>query len=130
MKTLGTQRKHNLSTASSIMVPSLCYTLACSDAFSFDEEADEIKKNVGELDRLLRIIGGVILIAMSFKTRYTWVILGIFGLYGIVTGLAGFCPISAILGINTAEKDRSMKIQPKRSQINAHLHLLKKGGEI
>ena len=134
MKLSGMPRKHNLSTLSNIIVLSLCYMLPCSYAFSFDEEAGIMEKNVSPMERLLRITGGMILITMTyFKLRNTWQIRGIFGLglYGVVTGLAGVCLIYTILGINTVERDRPMKIWSKRFQHNTHPRILeKKGGEI
>lgn len=55
--------------------------------------------NEGKLDRALRVILGVALIALVFmgpQTAWGWV-----GLVPLVTGLVGFCPLYALLGINT-----------------------------
>ncbi len=56
-------------------------------------------KNVGSYDRPLRIIVGIVLIALVFvgpKTPWGWL-----GLIPLVTGLIGFCPLYKIFGINT-----------------------------
>lgn len=55
--------------------------------------------NVGSLDKVLRIVAGLILIALVFvgpQTPWGWI-----GLVPLVTGLIGFCPLYKILGINT-----------------------------
>lgn len=56
-------------------------------------------KNVGGIDKTLRIIIGLVLIALVFvgpQTVWGWV-----GLVPLVTGLFGFCPLYKILGLNT-----------------------------
>ena len=57
------------------------------------------KNNTGKLDRIIRIILGVLLVGNVFtglQTPVGWV-----GLILIVTGLFGICPVYSILGINT-----------------------------
>ena len=59
-------------------------------------------KNVGSLDRGLRIVVGLVLIALVFvgpKTPWGWV-----GLVPLITGLVGMCPIYSLLGINTCPR--------------------------
>ena len=56
-------------------------------------------RNEGTLDRSLRIIAGLVLIALVFvgpQTAWGWV-----GLVPLLTGLVGFCPLYRLLGINT-----------------------------
>ena len=56
-------------------------------------------RNEGTVDRLLRIMLGVALLAIVFvgpQTAWGWV-----GLVPLVTGLVGFCPLYSLLGINT-----------------------------
>lgn len=58
--------------------------------------------NVGNIDRLIRIILGVVLIAMVFvgpKTAWGWI-----GLIAIFTGLVRWCPAYLPFGINTCKK--------------------------
>ena len=56
-------------------------------------------KNEGELDRIGRIILGVVLLALVFVGPKTW--LGWFGIVPLVTGVVGFCPLYRALGIRT-----------------------------
>ena len=56
-------------------------------------------RNEGGLDRLLRVVLGVVLIGMVFvgpQTRWGWI-----GVVPLVTGLIGLCPLYSILGIRT-----------------------------
>ena len=56
-------------------------------------------KNVGGLDRGLRIIVGLVLIALAATgTVGVW---GWIGVVPLLTGLIGGCPAYALLGINT-----------------------------
>ncbi|MGD9918286.1 MAG: DUF2892 domain-containing protein [Paenirhodobacter sp.] len=60
------------------------------------------KKNEGNLDRILRIVVGLVLIGLYLVNpagAYNW--LGLIGIIPLVTGLLGSCPINSILGINT-----------------------------
>ena len=61
-----------------------------------------MNKNVGSIDRTLRIIVGVALISLVFvgpQTPWGWV-----GLVPLVTALIGFCPAYTLLGINSGAK--------------------------
>ncbi|MEZ5773345.1 MAG: DUF2892 domain-containing protein [Hyphomicrobiaceae bacterium] len=56
-------------------------------------------RNVGGLDRIIRIIVGLALIAIVFvgpQTPWGWI-----GVVPLVTGLIGWCPPYSLLGINT-----------------------------
>ena len=59
--------------------------------------------NVGTIDRILRIVVGLVLIALVFvgpKTPWGWI-----GVIPLLTGLVRFCPAYTLLGLNTcAEK--------------------------
>lgn len=57
------------------------------------------KTNEGTLDRALRILAGLVLIAIVFvgpKTPLGWI-----GIVPLVTGLVGWCPVYTLLGIRT-----------------------------
>ena len=57
------------------------------------------KTNVGSLDRLVRVVLGVILIALVFvgpQTPWGWI-----GLVPLATGLLRTCPLYSLVGINT-----------------------------
>jgi Protein of unknown function (DUF2892) len=58
-----------------------------------------MKTNEGGLDRALRIIAGLVLIALAGTgTVGVW---GYIGLVPLATGLMGWCPLYTLLGINT-----------------------------
>ena len=56
-------------------------------------------KNVGGIDRVLRIVVGLVLIALAVTgTVGLW---GYVGVVPLLTGLVGWCPPYAIFGWNT-----------------------------
>jgi ABC-type polysaccharide/polyol phosphate export permease len=60
-----------------------------------------MRVNEGSIDRFLRVVIGIVLIALVFfgpKTPWGWV-----GIVPLVTGLAGFCPAYALFGIRTCK---------------------------
>jgi len=63
-----------------------------------------MNKNIGEIDRALRILVGVILIAYAIpiglpQTGWNWG--GWIGLVPLLTAFVGFCPLYTVLGVNT-----------------------------
>ncbi|TNF64041.1 MAG: DUF2892 domain-containing protein [Rhodobacteraceae bacterium] len=59
-------------------------------------------KNEGTLDRAIRVIVGLALLAGFFlmpEAGYRWALL--IGVVPLVTGLMGSCPAYSLLGINT-----------------------------
>ncbi len=58
-----------------------------------------MKTNEGTIDRALRVIAGLVLIALAATgTMGIW---GWIGIMPLLTGAAGFCPAYTLLGINT-----------------------------
>ncbi len=57
-------------------------------------------RNEGMLDRVVRIVLGLALLALFFVGPQTW--LGLIGIVPLVTGLLGFCPLYRLLGLSTA----------------------------
>jgi O-antigen ligase len=58
-----------------------------------------MKSNVGGADRLLRIVAGLVLIALAATgTVGAW---GWIGVVPLLTGVFRFCPGYTLLGINT-----------------------------
>ncbi len=58
-----------------------------------------MKTNEGTVDRAVRVIAGVALVALAATgTVGVW---GWIGLVPIATGLMGWCPAYTLLGINT-----------------------------
>ena len=59
-------------------------------------------RNIGDTERVLRIIVGLALLSLVFFGPETgW---GFLGLIPLVTGLVGWCPPYAMLGISTRKK--------------------------
>lgn len=54
--------------------------------------------NVGSIDRILRIVAGLALIAWALMGGPVWAWIGVLPL---ATGLFRFCPAYSLLGINT-----------------------------
>ena len=58
-----------------------------------------MKANVGGIDKGLRIVAGLVLIALAIAgigSPWTWI-----GVVPLLTGLVGFCPVYPLLGIST-----------------------------
>lgn len=56
-------------------------------------------RNEGSLDRILRIVVGIVLISLVFigpQTPWGWI-----GVVPLLTGLIGWCPIYALFGFRT-----------------------------
>lgn len=56
-------------------------------------------KNVGTIDRAVRIVAGLVLIALVFvgpETPWGWI-----GIIPLATALIGWCPAYRLLGLNT-----------------------------
>ncbi len=57
-------------------------------------------KNVGSVDRLLRLVLGVAIIVLGFLYQSWW---GAVGIVPILTAGIGWCPPYALLGISTCK---------------------------
>ncbi|MBK6971498.1 MAG: DUF2892 domain-containing protein [Sterolibacteriaceae bacterium] len=58
-----------------------------------------MKSNVGGIDKILRIVAGLILIVLAatgMVGMWGWI-----GVVPLVTGLFNFCPVYSMLGMNT-----------------------------
>lgn len=60
---------------------------------------DLLKNNVGKVDRIIRIILGVLLIGNVFYALQSPI--GWIGVILLVTGIFGMCPLYSLLGLNT-----------------------------
>ena len=64
-------------------------------------EEQMMKKNIGDIERIVRVVVGAIIISLAFWGLKTpWAYLGIIP---IATGLSGWCPPYAMLGISTCK---------------------------
>lgn len=55
--------------------------------------------NVGTVDRILRVLAGLVLIAMVYvgpQTPWGWI-----GVIPLLTALVGFCPAYKLIGLST-----------------------------
>lgn len=67
-----------------------------------------MKSNVGGIDKVARVSLGVafvfigMLVPMSTFAQFVWISLS---LILFVTAFSGYCPLNAVLGINTSKED-------------------------
>lgn len=59
-----------------------------------------MKKNVGSLDQIIRVIIAIVIFVIGYVNHSWW---GLLGLLPLITALVGFCPLYAILGIKTCK---------------------------
>lgn len=60
-----------------------------------------MKCNSGGLDRILRIVAGLVLVGLAASnTVGAW---GWIGIVPLLTGAIGFCPAYTLLGVNTCK---------------------------
>ncbi len=63
-----------------------------------------MEKNVGTVDRVIRIVVGLLLISLVFwgpQTNWGWI-----GLIPLITGVLGSCPAYRLLGLSTCPVER------------------------
>lgn len=63
-----------------------------------------MKKNVGDIDRWVRFIIGILLLTL-LNTNLEYRNLGYIGLLFILSGLFRYCPLYSLLKINTNKKN-------------------------
>ena len=61
-------------------------------------------RNVGGIDRILRIVVGLVLLGLTFLGTIGW--WGLIGLVPLGTALLGFCPLYPLLGMNTCPMEQ------------------------
>ncbi|HSH83574.1 MAG TPA: DUF2892 domain-containing protein [Guyparkeria sp.] len=66
-----------------------------------------MEANIGMIDKWLRIVVGVVLIALALFGVIGW--WGYIGIIPLATGVINFCPVYRLIGLDTlgANKDRS-----------------------
>jgi amino acid transporter len=81
-------------------MPIVNYFLNTTEPKGFgDKQMNLLKNNIGKIDRIIRIVVGIILVGNVFYALQNPI--GWLGVILIVTGIAGICPLYSILGINT-----------------------------
>ncbi|AQT46150.1 MULTISPECIES: YgaP family membrane protein [Bartonella] len=60
-----------------------------------------MKQNLGSVDRIIRIIIGVVLLSLIFilDSGARW--FGLIGLIPLITAIIGFCPLYKIFGLSS-----------------------------
>jgi hypothetical protein len=68
--------------------------------------------NEGTIDRIIRIVIGAVLVGLAYTGNLgQWAYIGIIPLF---TGIIGWCPLYAILGVQTRGLHEDVKPQSKR----------------
>ena len=62
-----------------------------------------MKHNVGSIDRLLRIILGLLIAILGVVFDSWW---GLIGIIPLATGLFSFCPLYFLLKLSTVKKEK------------------------
>lgn len=62
-----------------------------------------MQKNVGSVDKILRIVVGLGLLSLLFVLDAPMKYLGLIGLVPLATSLMGWCPLYTLLGVNTCK---------------------------
>lgn len=67
-----------------------------------------MKKNLGNTDRIIRVLIAAIVAVLYFTHvigKVEAIVLGILSLIFVATSLIGFCPLYALFGISTKKKE-------------------------
>lgn len=67
-------------------------------------EVIDMNKNEGTIDRALRVVVGLVLLALVFVGPKT--MLGLIGIVPLATGLVGFCPLYRLVGMSTCPMNK------------------------
>ena len=59
-----------------------------------------MKQNIHYIDRIVRLTLAVALLAFFFFGTSEYKIFGLLGIIPLMTGMVGFCPLYALLGID------------------------------
>ena len=62
-----------------------------------------MKKNMGSLDKNLRLIAGIVILLVGYLNSSWW---GLVGLVPIITGLVSFCPAYLPFNMSTLKKTK------------------------
>lgn len=66
-----------------------------------------ITKNIGGIDRVIRIAAGLALVFAAYKTGGPAAyILGVAAFIALIAGLVGWCGLYSLLGVNTCKIDK------------------------
>jgi uncharacterized membrane protein YkgB len=71
-----------------------------------------MKKNMGVVDKVIRLVVVAIIAALYFAGQITGtaaIILGIVAVAFLVTSIIGWCPTYALFGISTKKADKTLR---------------------
>jgi predicted PurR-regulated permease PerM len=71
-----------------------------------------MKKNMGVVDKVIRLVVVAIIVALYFAGQITGtaaIILGVVAVAFLVTSLIGWCPTYALFGISTQKADKLLR---------------------
>lgn len=66
-----------------------------------------MRSNVGAIDRIVRVIVGLLLIAFALKIGFPdtgWNAVGWIGVMPILTAVVGICPAYSVIGLSTCSR--------------------------
>jgi Protein of unknown function (DUF2892) len=66
-----------------------------------------MSKNVGSIDKILRVIIGLALLAFAFFSGHAYAWIGYLGIVPLLTAALGTCPLYSILGMSTCPVKRA-----------------------
>jgi hypothetical protein len=69
-----------------------------------------MKPNVGSADKVIRIILGIVIVALGFIYQSWW---GLVGIVPLLTGVFNFCPAYSLIGVSTKTKVETEKLKSK-----------------
>jgi hypothetical protein len=70
--------------------------------FGRSAKEDVMPQNVGDIDKWLRIIAGVLILGLGAFGPLGW--WGLLGIVPLATGLMGYCPAYSLIGMNTCQR--------------------------
>ena len=67
-----------------------------------------MKHNVGSVDKVIRIILGLAIIALGFYFQSWW---GAIGVVPLITAFIGVCPAYSLIGVSSDKKVKTEKLK-------------------
>lgn len=62
-----------------------------------------MKKNVGSIDKVVRVVAGLALVAVGIVQGGAWWAAALVGAVLLITSATGFCGLYTLLGVNTCK---------------------------
>ena len=63
--------------------------------------------NEGTIDRVIRVIAGLLILSLTFYLQGNLRWLGFLGFIPLLTGVIGTCPLYSMLGMNTCDVNKT-----------------------